>query len=86
MGSFTFFFFANSYLLAYPAQHAKKEVQFRETSILYEVIVSPKMPTKNFPDFCPERVGQKSGKFFGWHFGRNDDLINHKFILNLIDL
>ena len=29
---------------------------------IYEVIVSPKMPTKIFPDFCPERVGQKSGK------------------------
>ena len=29
---------------------------------IHEVIVSPKMPTKNFPDFCPERVGQKSGK------------------------
>ena len=30
---------------------------------IYEVIVSPKMPTKNFLDFCPKRVGQKSGKF-----------------------
>ena len=29
---------------------------------IYEVIVYPKMPTKIFPDFCPERVGQKSGK------------------------
>ena len=29
---------------------------------IYEVTVSPKMPTKYFPDFCPERVGQKSGK------------------------
>ena len=32
-----------------------------------EVIVSPKMPTKYFPDFCPERVG-------------NDDLINSFWI------
>ena len=29
---------------------------------IYEVHVSPKKPTKIFPDFCPERVGQKSGK------------------------
>ena len=29
---------------------------------IYEVIVSPKMPTKNFPDFCPTLSGQKSGK------------------------
>ena len=28
---------------------------------IYEVIVSPKMPTKNFPDFCPTLSGQKSG-------------------------
>ena len=30
---------------------------------IYEVTSSPKMPTKKFPDFCTERVGQKSGKF-----------------------
>ena len=30
---------------------------------IYEVIVPPKMPTKSFPDVCPERVGQKSGIF-----------------------
>ena len=29
---------------------------------IYEVIVSPKMPTKIFPDFCPTYSGQKSGK------------------------
>ena len=37
------------------------------SEIIYEVIVSPKMPTKKFPDFCLEicpldREGQKSGK------------------------
>ena len=26
-----------------------------------EVIVSPKIPTKIFPDICPQRLGQKSG-------------------------
>ena len=30
---------------------------------IYEVIVSPKMPNKKFPDFCPNLSGQKSGKF-----------------------
>jgi hypothetical protein len=51
------------------------------SELIYEVIVSPKMPTKIFPDFCP-----------GCHlenvwlaFWRNDDLIN-SFILNLTDL
>ena len=29
---------------------------------IFEVIDSPKIPTKNFPDFSSERVGQKSGK------------------------
>ena len=28
---------------------------------IYEVIVSPKMPTKKFPDFCPTLSEQKSG-------------------------
>ena len=28
-----------------------------------EVIVSPKMPTKQFTDFCPTLSEQKSGKF-----------------------
>ena len=70
---------------------------------IYEVIVSPKMPTKNYKDFCPTKqtrivalffgdflviVGSFFGYdpclfcraeilvIFGWHFGRNDDLIN----------
>ena len=38
---------------------------------------SPKMPTKIFPDFCPTlSVRAKIWKNFGWHYGRNDDLIN----------
>ena len=41
------------------------------SELIYEVIVSPKMPTKNVKDFCPEIL-----HIFGWHFGRNDDLIN----------
>ena len=30
---------------------------------IFEVIISPKIPTKNVTDFFPERVGQKSEKF-----------------------
>ena len=29
---------------------------------IFKVIVSPKVPTKNFSDFCPSLSGQKSGK------------------------
>ena len=43
-----------------------------------DVIVCPKMPTKNFKDFCPGRV--EILKIFGWHYGRNDDLINSFWI------
>ena len=54
---------------------------------IYVVIVSPKMPTKNLKDFCPESLLEGRAEIFqifGWHFGRNNDLI--KFILNLTDL
>ena len=74
---------------------------------IYEVIVSPKKPTKNYKDFCPTKqtrivalffgyflviVGSFFGYdpclfaraeilvIFGWHFGRNDDLINSFWI------
>ena len=46
---------------------------------MYDVIISPKMPTKNFKDFCPGSLLEGEAeilKIFGWHFGRNDDLIN----------
>ena len=46
---------------------------------IYEVIVSPKMPTKKFTDFCTGsllEVRTEIWKIFGCHFGRNDDLIN----------
>ena len=46
---------------------------------LYEVIVSPKMPTKHYQDFCPGSLLEGRAEIlviFGWHFGRNDDLIN----------
>ena len=50
------------------------------SELIYEVIVSPKMPTKFFPDFCPGSLldgRAEIWKTFGWHFGRNDyDLIN----------
>ena len=44
-----------------------------------EVIVSPKMPTKNYQDFFP--VSLLEGRveilvIFGWHFGRYDGPIN----------
>ena len=41
------------------------------------------MTTKNFPDFCPERVGQKSGKIL---VGMLGETMIHKFTLNLTDL
>ena len=50
---------------------------------IYKVIVSPKMPTTNFPDFFPERVEQKSGNFLIGILGKRWP---HKFILNLTDL
>ena len=46
---------------------------------IYEVIVSPKMPTKNLKDFCPGSLLEGRAEIltiFGWHFGRNDDHIN----------
>ena len=55
---------------------------------IYEIMVSPKMPTKNYQDFCPGNLLEGRAeilKNFGWHFGRNDDLIL-KFILSLTDL
>ena len=50
---------------------------------IYEVIVSPKMPTKNLKDFCPGSLLESRAEIlqiFGWHFGRNDDLINSFWI------
>ena len=46
---------------------------------IYDVIVSTKMPTKIFKDFCPERLLEGWAEIleiFGQHFGRNDDHIN----------
>ena len=46
---------------------------------IYEVIISPKMPTKNFKDLWPGSLLEGRAeilKIFGLHFGRNDDLIN----------
>ena len=45
---------------------------------IYEVIVSPQMPTKNLKNFCPGSLLEcraETLQIFGWHFGRNDDLI-----------
>jgi hypothetical protein len=46
---------------------------------IYEVIVSSKIPTKNYRDFCPGSLldgREKISVIFGWDFGRNDELIN----------
>ena len=44
-----------------------------------EVIISSKIPTKNYRDFCPRGILEGRAEFsviFGWDFGRDDDLIN----------
>ena len=49
------------------------------SELIYEVIVSPKMPTKDLKDFCPGIFLEGRAEIlqiFGWHFGRNNDLIN----------
>ena len=46
---------------------------------IYEVIVSPKMPTKNLEDFCFKSLLEGKAEIlqiFDWHYGRNGDLIN----------
>ena len=43
------------------------------------MIVSPILPTKNLKNFCPGSLLEGKAEIlqiFGWHFGRNDDLIN----------
>ena len=50
------------------------------SELIYEVIVSSKMPTKNYRDFCPESLLEgraETSVILGWHFGRNNDLIMH---------
>ena len=42
---------------------------------IYDVIVSPKMPTKNYQDFCPGSLLEGRAEILVI-FGRNDDLIN----------
>ena len=50
---------------------------------IYEVIISPKIPTKNYKDFCPGSLLEGRAKIsviFGWDFGGNDDHINSFWI------
>ena len=50
---------------------------------IYEVIVSSKIATKNYRDFCPGSLLEGRAKIsviFGCDFGRNDDLINSFWI------
>ena len=54
---------------------------------IYEIIVSPKTPTKNYRDFCPGsllKIRAEISVIFGWDFGKKQ--WPHKFILNLSDL
>ena len=49
------------------------------SELIYEVVVSPKIPTQNFKDFCPGSLLEGKAEIFvifGCDFGRNDDLIN----------
>ena len=78
----------------HPVQNSKGQLN---SEWIHFFIVSPKMQTKNYKDFCPtiqtRIVALFFGDFlvsvgtcffgmaeiwniFGWHFGRNDDLIN----------
>ena len=46
---------------------------------IYEVIVSPKMPTKNLRGLCPGSLLEGKAEIlqiFGWHFEKNDNLLN----------
>ena len=46
---------------------------------IYEVIISSKISTKNYRDFCPGSLLEGRAEIstnFGWNLGRNDDLIN----------
>ena len=50
---------------------------------IYEVMVSHKIPTKNYKDFCPVSLLKGRAEIiviFGWHLRRNDDLINSFWI------
>ena len=50
---------------------------------IYEVIDSPKMPTKNFSDFnatLKSAFRAEILRSFGWHFGRNNDIIDSFWI------
>ena len=52
------------------------------SELIYDAIISLKMPTKNLKDFCPGSLLEEGRaeilQIFGWHFGRNnsDTLIN----------
>ena len=39
----------------------------------FGVIVSTKIPTKKFDNFCPTHSKAEFVKFFRWHFGPNND-------------
>ena len=49
------------------------------SELIYDVIVSPKMPIKNLKDFCPGSLLEGRAEIlqiFGWHLGRKYDIIN----------
>ena len=46
---------------------------------IYEDIVSPKIPTKNYRDFCPGSLLEGRAEIFiifDWDFGKNDDFMD----------
>ena len=54
---------------------------------LYEVIVSPKIPTKNYQDFCPGSLLEGRAEVLGiFWLAFWEKQWPHKFILNLTDL
>ena len=50
---------------------------------IHEIIVSLNVPTKDYKDFFPGNLLEGRAEIlvvFGWHFGRNDDLMNSFWI------
>ena len=75
----TLLFFLLFWIVVIPKNFASKGELNSEWIYESQITVSPKMPTKNLKDFCPGSFLEGRAeilKIFGWHFGRNDDLIN----------
>ena len=69
------------------ARHMKKKCLFKghlNSEWIYEVIVSPKMQTKNHKDFCP--TNKDHSTFFWWFFGYDPCLLGRAEILVILGL